>query len=126
MPRRQHSGGTDVSFEEMAAILNMTDEELMILVKNGISHRHKLADDGVTKIYRFTKEEVLKIVSPLPVRREPVVETPVIEDEEDEPIETVRPRPRMESTAPPVKAEVKPAEKPAAKPKPKPKPKPKK
>lgn len=124
MPRRQHTGGTDVSFGEMAAILNMTDEELMILVKNGISHRWKFDDDGVTKIYRFTKEEVLKIVSPLPARREvPVVKTPVIEDEEDEPIETVRPKPRMESTAPPVKAEEKPVEKPAVKTKPKTKPK---
>ena len=117
MPRRQRTGGTDISFEQMAAILNMTDEELMILVKNGISHRWKFDDDGVTKIYRFTKEEVLKIVSPLPVRREPVVETPVIEDEEDEPIEIVRPEPRMESKAPPVKVEEKPAAKPKSKPK---------
>ena len=108
----------------MAAILKMTDEELMILVKNGISHRWKFANDGVTKIYRFTKEEVLRIVNPLPVRREvPVVATPVIKDNLDEEARAIRPDRRMESTAPPVKAEEKPVEKPTVKPKPKSKPK---
>lgn len=114
--RRQRTGGTDISFNEMAAILNMTDEELMVLVGNGLSHRWKYADDKVTKIYRFTKEEVLGLVSPLPKRPAPVVQTQAIEDEEDEPIETVRPDPRMESTAPPTKSvEKTAAKKPAVK-----------
>ena len=104
MPRRKHTGGKDVSFEEMAKILNMEDSELMVLVKGGLAHREYKNDDGTIR-YRFTVHEVLALVSPLPDRPKPVAEIPVIEDEEDAPTETVRPEPRMESKAPPEKKE---------------------
>ena len=114
MPRKLHTGGVRRNLGEMAAILNMTVGEVMVLVNNGIPH----TDMGNGHIM-FTEHEVLAHVKPLPKREFPLTEVPkaVVEDEEEEPVETVRPEPRpvpsMTSTKPPVLPAV--AKKPAAK-----------
>lgn len=103
MPRKLHTGGVRRSLGEMAAILNMTEGEMMVLVKNGIPH----TDFGNGRIV-FTEHEVLAQVSPLPPRPVPQYEAPkpAVLDLEDLPTEIIRPEPRpvpsMTSTKPPV------------------------
>lgn len=96
MPKRQITGAKLLTTERLMATLNMTEDQIMTLVKNGIPHI-KRDEPGIGVYYLFPDREVLALVKPLPV---PVVETQVNE-EEDERIETIRPKPRMESTAPP-------------------------
>jgi len=117
MPRKLHTGGVRRSLGEMAAILNMTEGEMMVLVKNRIPH----TDFGNGRIV-FTEHEVLAQVSPLPPRPKAEWEFRPInevgsEEVEDPPTETVRPEPRpvpsMTSVKPPAPPAA--AKKPAAK-----------
>ncbi len=117
MPRRKHTGANLLTMEELMVTLNMTEAEIMVLVGNGIPHIRR-DEPGKGVYYLFPDREVLALVSPLPANRAPVLDPdPVIEDEEDEPIEAVfpekRPAPSMTATAPP--ATTKPVTKPPAK-----------
>lgn len=127
MPKRRKTGANLLTMEQLMAVLNMTKEEIMVLVSNKIPHI-KRDEPGRGVYYLFPDREVLAVVQPLPPNRTPpVVAKPEIEEEEDEPIEIVRPKPRpvpsMEEAAPsPPQATgppSKPTEKPAAKTKPK-------
>jgi len=104
MPKRQKTGATLLTTEQLMAKLNMSRDEVMVLVKNGIPHI-KRDEKGRGVYYLFPDREVLAIVSPLPANREIVPPKPAIIDEEEVPIEIVRPEPRpvpsMTSMKPP-------------------------
>lgn len=114
MPKRRRTGANLLTIEQLMAVLNMTKDEIMTLVSNGIPHI-KRDEPGRGVYYLFPDREVLAVVKPLPFNRTPpVTAKPVVEEEEDEPVETVRPDPRpvpsMDSTSPPQIEEEPPAE----------------
>ncbi len=94
MPRRRKTGANLLTIEQLMAVLNMTREEIMVLVSNGIPHI-KRNESGRGVYYLFPDREVLAVVKPLPFRREvPVTPIPKKEDEGEAPVETVRPEAR--------------------------------